>query len=261
MLFRSYTRYSFSVPAQANLPNGGNYTIAGFYDVNPAFAGRVSEVNYLDNKFGSQKEHWNGVDIGINARTKNGLTMNAGLSTGKTMTDNCEIVAKLPEMLTIAANGGQNLPAGQRSDTFCHNEEPWLTQFKAFGSYTLPKVDVQISGTYRNTNNVSVLPVFTASNALLATNSTLGRGATGATSINMQVLEPNKDFLDRRNELDMRFGKVIRAGRSRTVASIDVFNFLNNDATITVNQAAASYLRPTEILNARVIKFSVAVDF
>ena len=141
------------------------------------------------------------------------------------------------------------------------SEEPWLTQFKAFGTYTLPKVDVQISGTYRNTNNVSVLPVFTASNALLATNSTLGRGATGATSINMQVLEPNKDFLDRRNELDMRLGKVIRAGRSRTVASIDVFNFLNNDATITVNQAAASYLRPTEILNARVIKFSVAVDF
>ena len=253
-----YTRFSYVVPTDSRLATSGQ-TLAGFYDVNPAFAGRVSEVNYLDSKFGNQKEHWNGVDIGVNARTKKGLSLNAGLSTGKTMTDNCEIVAKLPEMLSLGANG--TLPASLRSDTFCHNEEPWLTQFKAFGSYTLPKVDVQISGTYRNTNNVAINTALTASTALLAANSTLGRAPTGTTSLNLQLLEPNTKFLDRRNELDMRFGKVIRAGRSRTVASVDVFNLLNNDATITTNQAYASYLRPVEILNARVIKFSVAVDF
>ncbi|MEQ1758068.1 MAG: carboxypeptidase regulatory-like domain-containing protein [Vicinamibacterales bacterium] len=256
-----YTRFTYNQPADARLPNGGNYSIAGFYDVNPNKVGQVSNLNLLSGDVGEMKEHWNGVDLGINARLQNGLVLNGGVSTGRTMTDNCDIVSKLPEMLDIGATAAQNLPAGKRSDTFCHNEEPWLTQIKAFGTYTLPKLDVQISGTFRNVNGVSVLPVITANTAALGANSTLGRAPTGTTSLNLQLLEPNQDYLDRRNELDMRFGKVIRFGRARSTISWDVFNLINNNAVITANQAAASYLRPTEILNARVMKFTVAFDF
>jgi len=43
--------------------------------------------------------------------------------------------------------------------------------------------------------------------------------------------------------------------------SVDVFNALNSNARITVNQSYAAYPRPTEILNARLLKFSVAYDF
>jgi hypothetical protein len=38
-------------------------------------------------------------------------------------------------------------------------------------------------------------------------------------------------------------------------------NALNSDATITENQAYGSWLQPTQILNPRLIKFSVAFDF
>jgi hypothetical protein len=103
---------------------------------------------------------------------------------------------------------------------------------------------------------------FTANNQFLTANSTLGRALAGnAPSVNLQLLEPYTVYLDRRNELDLRFGKVLKFNRNRAVVSVDVFNALNSNARITVNQSYAAYPRPTEILNARLVKFSVAYDF
>jgi len=45
------------------------------------------------------------------------------------------------------------------------------------------------------------------------------------------------------------------------VVSVDVYNALNSNARITINQAYAAYPRPTEILNARLVKFSINYDF
>jgi hypothetical protein len=42
---------------------------------------------------------------------------------------------------------------------------------------------------------------------------------------------------------------------------VDVYNALNSAATITENQAYASWLQPTQIINPRLIKFSFAFDF
>ena len=131
----------------------------------------------------------------------------------------------------------------------------------------MPKIDVQVSGSFRsipgvtqqNPPNNDVNVGFVATNAFLATNSTLGRplaaGANG--NVTLQLLEPYSKYLDRRNELDLRFGKVFRLRNgSRAVISIDLYNALNSDAVVGVNQAFATYLGPTEILNARVAKFT-----
>ena len=64
----------------------------------PTKFGQVHNLNTLSDKYGKQIENWNGVDVTVNARLQNGLTLQGGVSTGKTMEDNCEIVAKLPEM-------------------------------------------------------------------------------------------------------------------------------------------------------------------
>jgi hypothetical protein len=136
----------------------------------------------------------------------------------------------------------------------------------------VPKVEVQVSGSFRSlpgqigppalppNNDVQV--AFTANNAFLAGNSTLGRTLAGnAPSVNLQLLEPYTTYLDRRNELDLRFGKVLRFAKQRAVVSVDIFNALNSNARITVNQSYAAYPRPTEILNARLVKFSINYDF
>ena len=256
-----YTQFSYNVPADSRLPNPSGYTLGGFYDVNPNKIGQFTIRNLLSSDVGRMQEHWNGIDLGVNARLQSGLHVQGGVSLGKTMTDICDLLVKEPELLTIPANAAQNLPPSQRSVTMCHNEEPWLTQVKVFGTYTLPKADVQVSGSYRNVNGPAVNAVLTANVRDLAQNSTLGRAPTGASSINLQIEEQNKHFLGRRNELDMRFGKLVRFGRARSTISWDVFNVLNEDATLAANQAFGSYLNPTEILNARVMRLSLSFDF
>ncbi len=267
-----FTRFDMVAPSDPRLPNGGGYTLNGFYDVVPAKFGQVRNLNALSDDYGSQYENWNGVDVTVNSRLGNGLTVQGGLSTGKSMEDNCEIVARLPEMNNLAANG--TLPASWRAAQYCRRESPFLTQFKLYGVYIIPKVEVQISGSFRNTPgqiivgqtppNTDVNAGFVANNAYLAANSTLGRPLSGGTpNVTLQLVEPQSEFLDQRNELDLRFGKVLRMGSGgmRAIISLDLYNALNSNATINVNQSFASYLAPTEILNPRVAKISVNFDF
>jgi hypothetical protein len=176
------------------------------------------------------------------------------VSSGKRTQDDCEIVAQVPETLLTGANW--------RPAQYCHREEPMLTQVKLYGVYIVPKVDVQLSGSFRSVPGTDINANFVASNAYLAANSTLRRALSGgAANMTVQLLEPNSRYNERRNELDLRFGKVLRAGRHRSVLSVDLYNALNVNPIIAVNQAFASWLRPTEILNARVVKFSVQYDF
>lgn len=254
-----FTEFSMVVPTDPRLPTSGQ-TITGLYDVVPQQYGQSRNLNTLSEKYGKQIEHWNGFDVSVNARLQNGLMLQAGVSSGKTIEDNCEIVAKLPEMNNIGAAGG--LVQSWRPAEFCHREEPMLTQFKTYGVYTVPKIDVQVSGTFRSTPGTTINAAFTANNAYLAANSTLGRPLAGQQSnIVVQLYPMHTEYVDRRQELDLRFGKIVRFGRSRSVISLDLYNALNDDAQITVNQSYGSYLRPTEILNARVAKISMVFDF
>jgi hypothetical protein len=254
-----YDYFSLRVPADPRLPDGGGYVLEGLRNLKPASFGRAARnFTTLTDKIaeGGQIEHGDYVDVVVNARPRAGLSFQMGMSTGKTTEDNCAITELLPEL-----NAGANM----RPLQFCHRETPWITQVKGYGIYTVPKVDVQVSGTFRSTAETSINANFTATNAYIAANGTLGRLLAGTTgpndNITVALLEPDTQYLDRRHELDLRFGKILRYGGSRAVVSVDVYNALNSNAQLSVNQAYASWMRPTSILNARVAKFSVQYDF
>ena len=255
-----FDTFSITVPADSRLPDGGGYVLDGVLALRPEAFGRPAvNHNTLSPEIGEQIEHWNGVDVNVNARLRNGLTMQVGTSTGRTSENDCAIVSQLPEMLQITGGGG---PARWRAAQFCDRAEPFRTQLKGYAVYTIPRVDVQLSGTYRNVPGDAINAWFTASNAYLAANSTLGRPlAGGASNLTIELLEPNTRFLDRRNELDLRIGKVLRMGRARSVVSVDIFNALNSDAVVTANQNFGRFLAPTSILSARLAKISVQFDF
>ncbi len=266
-----FTNFSLTVPTNPLLTTSGQ-TLTGLYNVVPAKFGQVQNLNTLSDKYGKQIDHWNGMDISINARMQNGLVLQGGVGTGKQIEDNCEVVAKLPEMLNLpagnnaatagAAANTAGVPAQWRPAQFCHREEPMLTGIKALAIYVVPKIGVQISGSFRSTPGTSLSVGLTATNALLATSSTLGRPLSGtAANMVIGIEQPNKAYTERREELDLRIGKVVRFGKTRSVVSMDLYNALNSDATITQNQAYASYQQPVEILNARLIKFSLAFDY
>ena len=261
-----FTPFNLTVPSDPRLPGNGGYTVTGLYNVKPEKFGLQQNFNTLSDKYGKQIEHWDGVDVNVTTRLQNGLMFQGGLSSGRTLEDNCEIVAKLPEMLDIAARNNTDpfgaAPAMTRPAQYCHRQTPMLTQFKLYGVYTVPKVAVELAGTLRSMPGNEINAAFVATNPYLAASSTLGRALSGsAPNMTIGLLRPNSEFLERRNELDLRFGKVLRAGKSRSVVSLDIYNALNTDALINVNQSFAVWMRPTEILNARLAKVSIRFDF
>ena len=72
-----------------------------------------------------------GQDISVSARTRAGFTLQGGLSTGRTSTDNCDLYAKLPEV--SLQFGIIAVPPSQ-----CHVDTNFLTQFKLLGTYLVP---------------------------------------------------------------------------------------------------------------------------
>ena len=76
-------------PSAPGLSTSGD-TLTTF-DANRVVA--PQNLTTLASNYGDQKEHWNGVDCPVNVRLANGLFLFGGVSTGKTLLDNCEIAA------------------------------------------------------------------------------------------------------------------------------------------------------------------------
>ena len=239
------------------MPGGGGYQVGPLYDLNPNKVGQVSNLVTFADKYGSYIEHWNGVDVTINARPFEGAVVQGGLSTGRTETDLCEVQAKIPE-LTIS-QGWSQFPVLSQTYPGCKIDTNFLTQIKLLGTYTLPKVDVQLGATFQSLPgpHLGALQVVPSAQAALS----LGRPLTGVANITTNALEQGKYYVDRANMLDLRFGKLLRFGRRRVSLNLDVHNFLNSSAELLVNNNLSRWQVPQAILDARLFKFSTNFDF
>jgi hypothetical protein len=242
-----FDRFSIPAPADPRLPGGGGYAVSGLYNLNPAkFGVPADDFITLAKNYGEQTEHWNGMDVTINARPRPGALLQGGLSTGRTSTNNCEIQAALPE--TAPTN------------PFCDVTTAFRPQYKFVGSYQIPRVDVQISGVFRNEAGQQILANYNAPNAVVAPS--LGRPLSGGVAnVSVNLVEPGTMYGERMTQLDLRFGKVLRFGPVRTTASLDIYNALNGNAILTQSPAYATWLRPDSILLARFFKVGVQLDF
>ena len=66
---------------------------------------------------------------------------------------------------------------------------------------------------------------------------------------------------DRLNQLDLRFAKILRFGRTRTAINLDLYNALNANPVLTQNNNFAAWQVPLSILDARLLKISGQFDF
>ena len=69
------------------------------------------------------------------------------------------------------------------------------------------------------------------------------------------------EFTDRVNQLDLRISKILRFGGNRATAGIDIYNALNSNSVLTLNNAFASWQQPQSILPARFAKVVLQFDF
>ena len=140
---------------------------------------------------------FNGVDVTFNVRDVKGLTFSGGTSTGKVVNDWCAVRAAVPENTVFGLSWTLN--------PYCHVESPFQTSFNGQASYVIPKIDVLISGVYRDRpilngtpNNASTdqlggsLPAnltFTATDAFgQAIAQQIGRPMSGGPFINVNLI-------------------------------------------------------------------------
>ena len=239
-----YSPFSVTAPADSRLPGGGGYAVSDLYNLNPNKVGQVNNLFTLASNYGNQIEHWNGVDVTLNVRLRQGTTVQGGMSTGRTSTDSCDVVTKIDNP----------------SSLYCHVDTAFLTQVKFLGTYAVPKVDVQISATFRSVPGPQIVANYVAPNAVVQPS--LGRPLSGgAANVTVNLVQPGTMYGERSNLLDMRFSKIFKFGRYRTSVNLDLSNALNSSAVTSLNNNLATWQVPTAIDLARFFKISASFDF
>ncbi len=261
--------FSIVAPLDSRLPGGGGQTISGLYNVNPtvvvngvsvANTSAVDTYNTLASNYGNQYSKYNGVLFNLSARPANGLTFQGGVNSGVTVTDNCEVRAQLPEALGAATN------------PYCHASTGFVTRYTGLGSYIIPKVDVQLSGTFRSDQGAPLSANYAVLSAVIQSQGPqpLGRPLSNSSpNASINLLPPGTLYGDRVNEIDVRFAKILRFGRTRTNVGIDIYNIVNSAAVLSYSNTfntttltgPGSWLQPQSVIQPRFLKLSATIDF
>jgi hypothetical protein len=249
-----YDPYCVVGPSDSRLPGGGGQEICGLFDLKREKVGQLNNITRSSSSYGKRTEHWNGVDLTTNARLARAAILQGGFSAGRTTADQCDIAPKVDNP----------------SQRFCRTQGRFVTQFKMLGSYTLP-YQIQLAGTFQSVAGPEISSNFVASNAQIAPS--LGRNlsscpaATGActSTVTLNLIEPGTMFGERMNQFDLRLAKAFVFNGRRVQASMDLYNAFNDNAVLQLNNTygtnGVSWLVPQAILNGRLVKFDIQVNF
>jgi hypothetical protein len=267
-----YQAIDFPIPQHPDLPGGGGGT-APYMIITQAGQNAFPNNIFTNAPAGVDDIYWwHGVDLNINARLRNGLTIQGGTSSGKGRQEFCGVWDAYPNLRVTAGTNS-------RVDA-CDINESWATNFRGLASYTIPRVDVLVSTIMRSTLGADAGGGFTgfASNGFSQNANyivpasvitpILGRPlANNAPNVTLNLVKQDDVYRPRINAVDFRFAKVLRFGRTRATVGVDLFNALNADTPITVNQnfnpAATpnTWLAPTAVLSPRFTRLQFTVDF
>ena len=257
-----YTRFSIPIPVDSRLPGGGGGTISGLYNLNLDKVGAVDELATNSKNFAEQIENWQGVDVGVSARLRNGLTVQGGTSTGRRLTDACALKALIPEQGQGTRGGTTSIAGGSPTNPYCRVVQPYQTSIRGLATYTIPRIELQVSATWANNPGDDLAANYLVTSAIARPS--LHRDLS-AGSVFVNLIAPDTVYSDRRNNIDLRIAKIIRYGRTRTQIGLDVYNLTNTDVVTGFNQTfvptSKSWLTPTSIQPARYAKISAQFDF
>jgi len=257
----NYTPVTLNAPADSRLPNGGGYSVTGMA-ISPLAAGPSYFIT-LSNNYGKQTEHFDGINTTFNARLQNGVLLQGGFGTGRQVTNDCEVVDKLPEMLhSFFGDPTRLFFFAARPRDFCEQNNGWRTSVQGLAAYTIPKVDVQISGTFQNLPGAVV-----QANANYGVTAGIIPGALPSAYPFVpfqafQIVDPGASYVERLNQIDFRVSKILRFGTTRTNVNFDFYNVTNSNSVLGENFAyGPAWRAPTSIVLPRLFKFSAQFDF
>ena len=237
-----WSPFSITTPADPRLPASG--AAITMHTLNPTKLGVPTDNLRTFSDINTSV--YNGFEVSANARfTK--LLLFGGITTDRRATTTCD---------------ERDNPNSAR---FCDATPPFRTTFKMSAAYQLP-YEFQLSGSFLAQPGPSVAANYTVT-AALAGQPVIGSTA-GATTIGVNLIQPNTVFLDTRKVLDLRLGRTFRFGsRTRVQGFADFFNILNAGSVTRVNEtygavaATNAWMRPTAIMDARYVRFGMQMSF
>ena len=255
-----FTKYSITAPVDPRLPGGGGYAVNNLYDLNPDKVGQVNNLTTFADNYGNWIDHWNGVDVTVNARTPFGLVLQGGTDTGRTSQDVCDIRANVPE-LSVYLGYFDVVPFIGPTSPYCKQDGTFLTQIKFLGTYTIPKWDILLGATYQSLPGPYIGSLYVADNAAVLPS--LGRPLSGgAQNVTVNLVENNTLYVPRANLFDIRIGKIFRFGSGRQVsANLDIHNLFNRAPVLLQSDFYANWQQPLTIMNPRLFKLSFTANF
>jgi len=244
--------------------------------IKPTFRGQVANVDSTNSEM---KRTYNGFDLNFNARLPRGVRAFGGFNTERTINNTC-----------VAAESDPN------RSLYCDQADsgiPWQRQFKATVLYPLPFWGISASVAWQNLNGYLIGAAAQAYGGFTAGtgfDSPRGQGtfwqitsatryganctgpctpgalvlpalaASGVASLNVPLVAPETEYTPRINQVDFSFSKRVQFGGLSMLPKIDFFNALNSDDYSSVSSSqfgAAAYLRPSVILQGRIIRLGV----
>jgi hypothetical protein len=276
-----FDSFTYTVPQDPKLPGGGGYALT-LFDVKPGKFGQFDLYQGLASDLGGAFNHFNGVDVSVTARLRD-VTFQGGTSSGNVTEDECGVVNAHPDAYISTYGWGGSLTAfspffggsgvpGQWPLEFCHRESGWQTNVKGLVAYTVPRIDVLVSGTFKSVpypgnNFPSVTSQSMSGLAIIVPQfqTNLGRPLSSGIPIEfVNTVEPGAKYGERLTQVDLRLGKILRYSGTRTMVSLDIFNLLNSNTPDVYQQSytnPSTYLNPLSITVARLFKISAQVDF
>lgn len=253
--------YCVTAYADVRLPGAGGQRICGLYDVTPSKVSAFSLLQTRGSTYGEMSEFYHGVDFGSNVRVPGGGFLQGGVSIGRSVADNCDIVSRNPQLL----GAGNPLQ-------YCRRVQPWLFDWKALASWNLP-ADVQVAAgfqskpgltsTFATSFGITANAIYTSAQIAPSLGRPLASGANGAVAINLAP--PGSILADRMYQFDLRGAKAFRLSNRNLKLIVDLYNIFNSGPALgltgTYGTNGAAWLIPTTTLQGRLLKFGAQFDF
>ena len=156
----------------------------------------------------------------------------------------------------------------------CRSVDPFQTTVRGLASYTVPKIDVLVSGTVRSQPALPLTATWAVPNTLIQ--SITGRlppGGVASGNTSFDILDNDHRLYadNRRTQVDMRFAKILRFGKRRADIGVDLGNLLNTNYATTYENTyqysvgntamGGTWNNPTAIYTPRFVRWNLTVDF
>jgi hypothetical protein len=248
-------------PVQVASPLDGS--VVTIYNVSTA---KQSAVRNLQTSSDTAKMWNTDFEFGFNARLPYGASVFGGTATDRTIATQCDITDD-PNRLNYCDQTKSGIP--------------FNTQFKIAGSSPL-RWGIQAGASFQTYKYLfgsgAPTTAFTGGGVWQITRTTrypadckgpctpggLVNPTQTAATLNVPLIAPGITSSDRINQLDLTIARAVKVGTVSLKPEFSLFNVFNNRAMLTVrsqNYLTSSYLQPSSVLQPRLVRIGVQVNW